>query len=282
MKMRPLDCQHPLDRLILPGSGPPRGVSIQDRLNYDVYSSKDVERSYRSTVLIPPEASALLKYQSCFAGKNVLDIGVGTGRTTHYLAPLAARYTCIDYSARMIGHMRQHFPGVEALQADMRNLSPFADASFDFVLAPNNVMDAVSHVDRLTVLGEVHRVLRPNGIFIFSSHNRDYAKASAGPQLEFSRNPVTQLMNLAIFVRQLANHWRTGKLRRTESEYSLLDDGGHDYTLLHYYVDEAHQELQLNGAGFEMLDVFAYSGFVKAREEKDVKSPSLHYVARKR
>jgi ubiquinone/menaquinone biosynthesis C-methylase UbiE len=227
------------------------------------------------------EVSALLKYQPFFAGKDVLDLGVGTGRTTYYLAPLAERYTAIDYSPHMIGYMHEHFPDVRALLVDMRNLSVFADESFDFVLGSSNVVDAVSHADRLTVLGEVQRILRAGGLFIFSSHNRDYAKATSGPRLQYSKNPATQLHNLAIFVRQFLNHRRTGKLRKIESEYSLLDDVGHDYSLLHYYVDPSYGELQLRRLGFEMLDVFAHSGRVKARDEKDVLSPSLYYVARR-
>jgi len=127
----------------------------------------------------------------------------------------------------------------------------------------------------------VRRILRAGGVLVFSSHNRDYAHATSGPRLQVSRNPATQLRNLARFVRQLLNHRRTRKLRKIEAEYSLLDDGGHDYTLLHYYVDRSHGELQLSRSGFEMLDVFAHSGLVEAREEKDVLSPSLYYVARR-
>ena len=256
-------------------------MPIQDRINQAVYHAKGIERAYRSMQLSAAEVSVLLKYQGDFAGRDVLDLGVGTGRTTHYLAPLAGRYTGIDYSPHMINHMHANFPDVHALLADMRDLSMFADQSFDFVLGSNNVMDAVSHADRLTVLGEVHRILRAGGLFIFSSHNRDCATATSGPLLQLSWNPATQLRNLASFVRQFVNHQRTRKLRRIETEYSLLDDGGHDYMLLHYYVDRSHGELQLSRVGFEMLDVFAHSGLVKAREEKDVTSPSLHYVARR-
>ncbi|HEY4139402.1 MAG TPA: class I SAM-dependent methyltransferase, partial [Casimicrobiaceae bacterium] len=209
--------------------------STQDAVNHAVYHAKGIERAYRSRVLSPAEVSALLKYQRYFAGRDVLDIGVGTGRTTHYLAPLAGSYTGIDYSPHMIGHMHEHFPDVRALQVDMRNLSAFDDGAFDFVLASANVMDAVSHADRLATLGEVQRTLRAGGVFIFSSHNRDYAKATSGPRLQYSRNPATQLGNLARFVRQSVNHRRTRKLRRIEIDYSLLDDAGHDYALLHYY-----------------------------------------------
>jgi len=256
-------------------------MSVQDRINQAVYHAKGIERAYRSMQLSAAEASVLMKYQRYFADRDVLDLGVGTGRTTHYLEPLARRYVGIDYSPHMIKHMHAHFPDACTLLADMRHLSMFDDESFDFVIGSNNVMDAVSHADRLTVLGEVQRILRAGGLFVFSSHNRDYAKATSGPRLQLSRNPATQLRNLASFVRQLFNHRRTRKLRKIETEYSLLDDGGHDYLLLHYYVDRSHGELQLSRVGFEMLDVFAHSGLVKARDEKDVVSPSLYYVARR-
>lgn len=256
-------------------------LSIQDAVNRDVYHARGIERAYRSTLLSAAEISALLKYQPYVAGKDVLDIGVGTGRTTHYLAPLAARYTGIDYSPHMIRTMRERFPQVRVLQMDMRDLAAFADGSFDFVLGSNNVMDAVSHADRLAVLAEMRRVLRAGGVLMFSSHNRDCATATAGPRLRYSKNPATQASYVANFVRQLLNHRRMRTLRRTEPEYSLLDDGGHDYALLHYYVDQAHAERQLGANGFEMLDVFAHSGVANARQGKDERSPSLYYVARR-
>ena len=65
------------------------GLEAQDRINRRVYHAKGVDRIYRRHELHRVETLALLQHQPCFAGRDVLDIGVGTGRTAHYLAPPA-------------------------------------------------------------------------------------------------------------------------------------------------------------------------------------------------
>jgi len=49
-------------------------------------------------------------------------------------------------------------------------LTVFAAESFDFILATDNVIDALPHHDRLRALGEAYRLLRPGGILVFSCH----------------------------------------------------------------------------------------------------------------
>ena len=88
---------------------------------------------------------------------------------------------------------------------------------FDFLFGSNNVLDAVSHEDRLRALAEFRRVLRPGGMLVFSSHNRQYRHAWRGPTLGVSRNPVTQAMNVVRWLRELRNHLRIRDLRKREA-----------------------------------------------------------------
>src|SRR6059036_928267 len=117
--------------------------NVQFVVNAHVYHAPGVEREYQSRELTRVEVVALLKHHAAFAERDVLDIGVGTGRTSLYLAPLAHRYEAIDYSPVMVQYLQQTMPQIAVHQADMRELSGFADADFDFLLATNNVIDAV-------------------------------------------------------------------------------------------------------------------------------------------
>jgi SAM-dependent methyltransferase len=246
----------------------PPVISSQDRVNRRIYHAPNITRWYRSGDLDYAETMALLRHQSAFAGREVLDLGVGTGRTTRYLAPLASRYVCVDSSPPMVEYMRTRWPGLEIHLADMRDLHAFATCSFDFVLASCNLLDAVSHDDRLRVLAEVQRILRPTGTFVFSSHNRRLRTALSGPRLARSPNPATQAVLVWQYARSLLNHARVGRLRRIEPDYSLLNDSGHEYAALHYYVDRDVQRRQLDGAGRALGD-----------GDDDSESPSLLYVA---
>lgn len=257
-------------------------IPTQDEVNRRVYHAPGVDRSYASWTLTRAEAATLLKYQSAFASRDVLDLGVGTGRTSIYLAPLAKRYEGIDYSPVMVERMRSSLPGISVRLGDLRTLAPFHDGSFDFVFGPNNVLDAVSHDDRLRALAEAHRVLRPGGLFIFSSHHRQYSKALSGPRVHWSRNPARLAMHVRQWIVQVFNHMRIGRLRRLEEEFALLNDEGHDYACLHYYIDQRHQRQQLMDAGFTVVDVLDCDGQSLSEAEPATDSPWLMYVAKRR
>lgn len=252
---------------------------VQDRINRQIYHAKNIEQHYRSGDLMPAEAIALLKYQPSLFDRDVLDIGVGTGRTTRYLTPLARHYEGIDYSPYMVAYMQRSMPDRAVHQADMRDLSRFPAESFDLVFAGDNVIDAVSHTDRLTVLTEVRRVLRPGGRFMFSSHNRANPRSLDGPRLDRSRNPVTQLAHMVRYLRKRRNHSHVAPFRCILPDYSLLNDQGHDYALLHYYIERDIQQQQLEQQCFALLDVFDDQGSAVDYGQRASSSASLLYVA---
>jgi ubiquinone/menaquinone biosynthesis C-methylase UbiE len=70
---------------------------------------------------------------------NMLDIGVGGGRTTKYFFPLAKEYVGIDYSPEMIQACKKKFPELRFEVADVRNLSLFGDGHFDFTCLATTV-----------------------------------------------------------------------------------------------------------------------------------------------
>lgn len=253
---------------------------IQDKVNKQVFRAVGVDKEYESAVLTRVEGMTLLKYQALFAGRNVLDIGVGTGRTSIYLAPLADRYEAIDYSQVMVDRVRVLYPNVSVQLADMRDLAMFEAGQFDVVFGSNNVIDAVSHEDRQRSLQEFRRVLRPGGSLIFSSHNRDWIKAGRGPELRYSRNPITQLWRCAKWIRQKLNHRRTKPFQKIESNYALLSDIGHDFAIIIYYIDQKTQRQQLQDNGFTVLDVLNQNGESLKPDESSSESASLMYVAR--
>lgn len=252
----------------------------QHDINARVYHHPGVERHYRNAALMQAEAIALLRHQPAFAGKDILDIGVGTGRTSIYLAPLARRYQATDYSPVMVQYMHEHMPDIQVLQADMCRMPELADASFDFVLASNCVFDASGHEDRIETLREIRRVLRPGGLLMFSTHNRNWTNALRGPHLRHSRNPVTQVMLGLHWVRSMANRTRLGHMQVFTDEYAILNDGAHDFALMHYNIDPDRQRQQLAGQGFDTLEVLDDKGHARLPGDAAPDCAWLLYVAR--
>jgi SAM-dependent methyltransferase len=259
-----------------------RTMDAQDAFNDAFYRTPLVMRSYPKEGLDAQETITLLKYQAHIVGRDVLDIGVGLGRTARVLASLARYYAAIDYSPVMVEEVRRAMPHLEVHLEDMRDLGRWVDDSLDFVFAPNNVLDAVSHDDREKALAEAWRVLRAGGLLAFSSHNRCYVGAQAGPRLRRSRNPLTFALHVARYVATLRLHRRMRGLRRFEDDYALIDDCGPDHALLHYYVDRGAEERQLARLGFDLVEVLDRAGETVSRSEKAPTSSALMYVARKR
>jgi SAM-dependent methyltransferase len=117
-----------------------------------------------------------------FAGHaHVLDAGCGTGYGAAELTG-AASVIGIDISADAIMHARREFGGPHShfLRAACEAL-PFADASFDVVLA----FEVIEHLaEWRRLLSESKRVLRPGGNFFVSTPNKAWyteSRAQAGP-----------------------------------------------------------------------------------------------------
>ena len=136
-----------------------------------LYSTPEVVAQYaRMDFLTACEQHVFDKY--LHPGMAILDLGVGGGRTTPYLSPIASRYVGVDYSEEMVLACRNRFPDLEFKTADAADLSLFSDASFDAVIFSFNGLDCLApYAKRESCLRECHRVLKRGGIFIFSTHN---------------------------------------------------------------------------------------------------------------
>jgi ubiquinone/menaquinone biosynthesis C-methylase UbiE len=139
--------------------------------NLQVYSASPVVSYYASLDYVTP-CERLLFDSYIKPGSVILDLGVGGGRTTAYLAGRASHYVGIDNSAGMINACQAKFPRVEFRVADAADLSAFRDQSFDAVVCAFNGIDFVLPAQaRQACLKHVYRLLKPGGVLIFSSHN---------------------------------------------------------------------------------------------------------------
>ena len=128
--------------------------------NQKTYASAGIVWYYiQLSLLQPAEKTVLDRFKDQLSTMSLLDIGIGGGQTTQHFAPLAKAYTGIDYSAEMIVACQQKFSGVlppaSLNVGDARDMSQFADNTFDFILFSFNGIDYVSHYDRLRIFSRV-------------------------------------------------------------------------------------------------------------------------------
>jgi ubiquinone/menaquinone biosynthesis C-methylase UbiE len=138
--------------------------------NLQVYNRPDVTAHYAALDYLTP-CEELLFDRYIKPGAAVLDLGVGGGRTTPYLSRRASRYVGVDYASEMIDTCRRKYPGLEFLEAEASDLSALERCSFDVVVCAFNGLDYVMDEARGRCFKECRRVLKPDGVLVFSSHN---------------------------------------------------------------------------------------------------------------
>lgn len=101
---------------------------------------------------------------------TALDVGCGPGWYTEYLVGRGATVTAIDLNREFVALTRKRLgQGATVLQVDLTGTLDFAsDGQFDVVVCP-----LVLHYlkDWGPTLQEIHRVLKIDGVLVFSTHH---------------------------------------------------------------------------------------------------------------
>ncbi|MBM3616442.1 MAG: 3-demethylubiquinone-9 3-O-methyltransferase [Alphaproteobacteria bacterium] len=138
----------------------------------DRWWSDDI-RWVRTLKNLVPGRLAWFDRQIDWAGKTVLDLGCAGGFMAEALAERGANVTGIDPAAEAIAAARAHArEGKLRIGYDVGvgEAMPYDEASFDAVVC----VDVLEHVSDLKkVLAEVARTLRPGGMFLFDTINRN-------------------------------------------------------------------------------------------------------------
>ena len=248
-------------------------------INKTTYSRADVVKYYQNTeVLLKAEEILFEKLSATIKNSKILDIGIGGGRTTKYLLPISPDYTGVDYVPQFAAETAKKYPSAKILCSDATNLKEFEPETFDFVLFSYNGLDSISNEQRLLVFKEVYRVLKKGGIFMFSSHNRDYQDFNKFPWQRKIEYDMQFLKYFLYCLYHLPKHYKMKKHELFTDDYAIVNDGDHRYSLLLYYISIDKQAKQLTEFGFSDIEAFDMKGnLVKS----DTTSPWMYYLARK-
>jgi ubiquinone/menaquinone biosynthesis C-methylase UbiE len=129
--------------------------------------------------------------QQYAVGKDVIDVGCGTGYGTAHLAEVAKSVVGIDISKSALKWARKHYPGVRFARMDAQHLR-FPDRFFDLVVSTENfehLPDQRGHVRELA------RVLRPDGLCFVATPNPEMFTDSQN-RYHTKENSFDELMEL--------------------------------------------------------------------------------------
>ena len=218
-------------------------------------------------ILFEPYAADLAGRAARLQPREVLETAAGTGVLTRALAPLlpaSARIVATDLNQPMLDRASSARPTgaqITRRQADALDL-PFADASFDVVLCQ---FGAMFFPDKVRGYAESHRVLKPDGHFLFSVWD------------SISENEFADVV--------------------TQALGELLGPDAPDFMVRtpHGYHDTARIEAELAAAGFAAISVetvqhasraasardaaIAYCQGTPIRNEIDARFPGRHEEA---
>lgn len=140
-------------------------TSTTNRSYYDAFSlGYDDGRDVGYHRLIDDQAAALVRRVG--EGRDVLEVGCGTGLVLERVTRFARTARGIDLSPGMLERARAR--GLDVLEGSATAL-PFEDASFDVAYS----FKVLAHVPELeTALREMARVVRPGGHVVFDAYNR--------------------------------------------------------------------------------------------------------------
>jgi ubiquinone/menaquinone biosynthesis C-methylase UbiE len=135
-------------------------------------------------------------------GRDIVEIGCGTGRNIEWLATKDASITALDFSEEMLRRARARVtdPRVHFMQHDVRTTWPLANDSRDIIIA----MLILEHVEDLeTVFAEASRVLRSRGeLFICELHPM---RQLMGGQAQFSNTQTGERELVPAFLHNVSD-----------------------------------------------------------------------------
>ena len=249
--------------------------------NLDSWNNSNVTHEYEELNLrFDGEVAHLELCRDLIEGGRVLDIGIGAGRTTGMLLPKAKEYIGIDYSQDFVNRAKVNYPEADIRLGDARDLSAFEDESFDVVFFSFNGIDYIDLDGRMNCLKEVNRILKKEGRFIFSTHNRSLKTFN---QFTSTLRHEKGFVKFKSFIKSLKNYPTHLKMKQSEEvydSYAIINDSAHNFSLLTFYITKEEQQKQLESMGFELLSVMDDEG--GNDPEQFIYFDFLQYLAKKK
>lgn len=152
--------------------------------------------------------------------RSVLELGCGQGRDTFYFARNGLRVTALDYADTAVAALCKQVAaaGLSSLIAariqDVRQALPFPVASFDACYSHMLLCMELSIAEIAFLLGEIHRVLRPGGLAVYSVRSSFDKHYRAGSHL---REDIYEIGGFAV------HFFTEEKIRRLARGYDVLE-----------------------------------------------------------
>ncbi len=134
---------------------------------FEVYDILNVVIPYQKLL------SDLLEILSPKKGELILDAGGGTGNLSVLIKNKGAEVINLDFSQEALNIYKKKNPEAKVLLHNLIEPLPFPDNYFDKIVS-NNVLYNIPPEERLKVITEFKRVLKPGGLLVISNIHKNF------------------------------------------------------------------------------------------------------------
>ncbi|WP_446664583.1 class I SAM-dependent methyltransferase [Flexivirga sp. B27] len=236
------------------------------------------------------ERVAVQQVADAVRGGRVLDVGVGAGRTSWLLGLLTHQYTGVDSTPAMVSAAARNCPWADIRLGDASALD-FADESFDLVFFSNAGIDSMNHAQRSRALSEFARVLRPDGILLYSTLNRSgpFFGAHPGPLHAPGKLPTPYRVGRFAARAMLHPGAHLSGFRHVRQHADQFEDHGdwaidtmptHDWSLVVHYITTRGARAEVTEHGFGATTLLDQYGLPIEDSEAGVDTAWFYVLAR--
>ena len=265
--------------------------------NQQVFNQESVTRQYSRLsgwLLDAGEREMLLHAARWARNRNILDVGVGVGRTTPLLRLMSDSYVGIDYAPRMVEACKARFPDIDIRIGDARSLPDFDDGTQGLVFFGANAIDAVAHDDRRRVLAEFARLIGTSGVTCFSTlnmHGMSYGEkffqfhrpgARADLSLRRAEKFVQErVVRMDLTVRSIVNLHRNRALAEAHKEWAYSPMRLHEFSAVVHFSSLAGLRAEVASAGLRIEAIYATDGTPIDSATSESTADNFNVVARR-
>ena len=250
------------------------------------WGAPDVVASFASDGHSDAGEAAALDAVGEWGRGDVLDLGVGGGRTTGLLRPRARSYVGLDPAPQMLDLARRRFPGADLREGDAVGLAGLPDQAFDLVVFSYNGLDSLDHARREIALASMARVTRPGGRVLFSSLNLEGASydehplwvagGSLSPRVRYHlaravRHPGT--------VRRSVRNYRRTRLEAVDGPgWGMRPLRAHEFRFVVHFATMAQTVAEARASGLHVVAAFADDGRSLDPDAGHTDADYVHYL----
>ena len=179
------------------------------------------------------------------SGKNIADIGCGTGRHWPFLFQNhVGKLTGYDVSEGMLKRLKLKFPDANTVTITGDYLEDVADETYDLIISTLTV----AHIEDLgSALREWCRVLKSGGSIIITDFHPD-ALALGGKRTFKHQNTHIPIVNYVHPVHAIVSFFQHNGLQVVQENYRVVDD-----SVMHYYINQNAMHVYRKFRGVRMI-----------------------------